>query len=125
MQHLGDAMSHQLFSTNRGGGRTTRLLVTVTGEHAVKYPLYKDVMVIGRSTDSDIQVQGQYTSRHHARICSDNDGSFVEDLDSKNGVRVNEQSIRRQRLRDGDMVDVGGAKLRFIDLATRKAASAA
>ena len=94
----------------------TRVMVTVNSDRAVKYPLYKDVMTIGRSADSDIRIRRQYISRHHARLHQDAGATYIEDLGSKNGVRVNAAPIDRQQLRDGDLVDIGRLQFRFIDL---------
>jgi chromosome segregation ATPase len=95
--------------------RIARLLVALQGDHPIKFPLYKQTMVIGRGKDTDIQVNGQFASRRHARICADGDEIFVEDLGSMNGILVNSKAVKRQRLHDGDVLDVGGSQLRFVD----------
>jgi chromosome segregation ATPase len=94
----------------------TRVMVTVNSDRAVKYPLYKDTMTIGRSADSDIRIRRQYISRHHARVHQDAGATYIEDLGSKNGVRVNAAPVDRQQLRDGDLVDIGKLQFRFVDL---------
>lgn len=102
--------------------RRARLVVSLEGEHTIKYPLYKDSMIIGRAGDADIHVIGRFTSRRHARIVLlEDDTAVIEDLGSLNGIRVNEQTVTRQPLHDGDMLDIGGARLQFIDLAEREA----
>jgi chromosome segregation ATPase len=103
--------------------RRARLVVSLEGEHTIKYPLYKDSMIIGRAGDADIHVIGRFTSRRHARIVLlEDDSAVIEDLGSLNGIRVNDQTVTRQPLHDGDMLDIGGARLQFIDLAEREAA---
>jgi chromosome segregation ATPase len=103
--------------------RRARLVVSLEGEHTIKYPLYKDSMIIGRAGDADIHVIGRFTSRRHARIVLlEDDSAVIEDLGSLNGIRVNDQTVTRQLLHDGDMLDIGGARLQFIDLAEREAA---
>lgn len=98
-------------------GEVTRLLIALGEDRAVKYPLYKADMVVGRAPDSDIQIRHQFISRHHARLLSDEQGTFIEDLGSKNGVRVNANRVaERQRLRNGDLVDIGKTRFQFIDL---------
>ena len=94
----------------------TRVMVATSGERALKYPLYKSTMTIGRSADSDIQIRRQYISRHHARLCTEKGDTYIEDLGSKNGVLVNASPITRKRLRNGDVVDLGTMQFKFIDL---------
>jgi pSer/pThr/pTyr-binding forkhead associated (FHA) protein len=50
------------------------------------------------------------------------DEIYIEDLGSTNGISVNAQAVQRQRLHDGDIVDVGGAQLRFVDPTERATA---
>jgi chromosome segregation ATPase len=96
--------------------RNGRLIVSLDGDRAVKYPLFKRDMVIGRSRDTDICIAGPHTSRRHARVFIDGGVVVIEDLGSLNGIIVNEARVRRQELHDGDLLVVGGARLRFIDL---------
>jgi chromosome segregation ATPase len=98
----------------------TRIMETVNGNRSVKYPLFKRVMVIGRSAGCDIQIRRQYISRRHARLISDNDGVIIEDIGSKNGILVNAQRVLHHRLEDGDIVDMGELQFRFIDLAEQQ-----
>jgi hypothetical protein len=99
--------------------RNERLLVWLDGPKAMKYPLYKPDMVIGRAKDSDIRVTGSRTSRRHARVFVEDGAVLIEDLGSLNGMTVNSESVRRRQLHDGDVVDVGGARLRYVDLDER------
>ncbi len=97
--------------------QVTRLMIAIDQDRAVKYPLYKQEMTIGRAPDSDIQVQRQYISRHHARLLNDEHHTFIEDLGSQNGVCVNALRIRqRQRLKNGDLIDIGKSQFQFVDL---------
>ncbi len=104
--------------------RNDRLIVWLDGSKAMKFPLYKPNMVIGRSKDSDIRVTGGRTSRRHAHIFVEGDAVVIEDLGSLNGLTVNDESVRRKQLHDGDILDVGGARLRYMDLDERVAAHA-
>jgi peptidoglycan hydrolase CwlO-like protein len=100
----------------------TRVMVSIGNDKTVKYPLYKSTMTIGRSAESDIQICRQYISRQHAKLCTDQGNTYIEDLGSKNGVRVNASRIKRHRLRNGDLVDLGKIQFKFIDLPTHDAA---
>jgi len=96
----------------------TRVLVLLDPERPIKYPLSKEVMTIGRGDVADIQINNNFLSRVHARIVSMPEGVFIEDVDSKNGIRVNAKLTPRQALRHGDVVDLGRLRFRFIDAAS-------
>jgi FHA domain-containing protein len=98
-------------------GATTRVLVFMDAERSIKYPLYKDVMTIGRSESADIQVKGDFISRVHARLVSTDEGVVIEDVDSKNGIKVNSQLTGRQTLRHGDVLGLGRLRFTFVDTA--------
>jgi hypothetical protein len=96
---------------------TSRLLVFLDADQPIKYPLYKDVMTIGRAETADIHVAGDFVSRIHARLLSSADGVVVEDVASKNGIKVNAKLGDRHRLRHGDVLAVGRLRFTFIDTA--------
>lgn len=97
--------------------RVRRLVVALSGEMGVKYPLYKPKMTIGRSRRSDIQVQSKFISRIHARIVEKEEGVVIEDTGSKNGVTVNATHIsgNRQLLHDGDTICLGEHTFKYVE----------
>jgi len=82
----------------------------------MRWPIRKEVLLIGRGDDCDIMVAERQVSRHHARVRKLADGFVVEDLGSKNGTHVNGQPVRgTARLEDGDVIQVAlAAKLIFV-----------
>jgi pSer/pThr/pTyr-binding forkhead associated (FHA) protein len=94
---------------------TTHLLVYLDTAHPIKYPLFKDVMTIGRSENADIQIEGHFISRVHARILRAANKVMVEDVGSKNGVSVNAQAVTRQELKHGDVIGIGRLRFAFIE----------
>jgi hypothetical protein len=93
----------------------SRVLVFLDAAQPIKYPLYKPVMTIGRSDKADIHVEGDFISRVHARLLSTNDGVVVEDIASKNGIKVNAKQTERQILHHGDVLGIGKLRFTFID----------
>jgi len=75
--------------------------------------------LIGRGETCDMRLVSDEISREHAAIVRRWDGVFVQDLGSKNGVVVNEQTTGEVRVRDGDLVRLGPAILRLSDPADR------
>ncbi len=64
--------------------------------------------VIGRSLDCNLTIEDPLVSRQHARIVIDDVGEHVEDMGSRNGVRVNGVQIKGPTpLADGDRVRIG------------------
>jgi diguanylate cyclase (GGDEF)-like protein len=69
---------------------------------------------IGRSSKNDLFLDHESISRHHARITFEGSDHLIEDLNSTNGTYVNDEQIRRQRLRDGDQMRIGRSILKFM-----------
>jgi hypothetical protein len=99
----------------------SRMLVLLDSERPIKYPLYKETMTIGRADVADIQINNGFLSRLHARIVTTPAGVVIEDIESKNGIRVNSKATERQTLHHGDVVDFGRLRFRFIDAAREDA----
>ncbi|MFW6050837.1 MAG: GGDEF domain-containing protein [Myxococcota bacterium] len=91
-------------------------LVVMYGEDlGRRVPLGTDPVVLGRSTQADVQIDQESVSRSHCRIWLDGSRYRLEDLGSTNGTYVNdEQATGRMELRDGDQVKVGRTILKFI-----------
>lgn len=72
--------------------------------------------VFGRDEASaDVVLQDDLVSRRHAKVRRDWAGVTLEDLQSRNGVKVNHQRITRTKLRDRDEISIGGVRLLFVD----------
>ncbi|HRV92459.1 MAG TPA: FHA domain-containing protein [Anaerolineae bacterium] len=70
------------------------LLIQEGNSPKTQWPLVKDRTVIGRESDSDIQIDDRQVSRRHAEIALTPDGYYVlRDLGSKNGRFLNGQSV--------------------------------
>jgi len=80
-------------------------------------------IIIGRSPDNEIYIKSKFVSRHHAQLISDEDGCVIEDLNSTNGVFINEKQVKKHRLRDGDVVSLGVHELVYTDLRRRQPAN--
>jgi hypothetical protein len=90
----------------------TRLLIRTDGETEVVHVLGRKTTV-GRTPDNDLQIDAKFISRHHAVILAGPAHAIIEDLNSTNGVSVNNKRITRQPLKDGDNVVIGKTAFRF------------
>jgi chromosome segregation ATPase len=90
-------------------------LVCLTNDHPEAYRIDKSEMIIGRSSDCDIQILTHFVSREHAGLQREDERVFIEDLGSTNGVFVNAVRVERQQLQHGDWVTIGETQFRFLD----------
>jgi DNA-binding winged helix-turn-helix (wHTH) protein len=78
-------------------------------------PLLAGVHVIGRDEGCAVCLNSSTVSRAHARLLASADATKIEDLDSKNGTRVNGSTICGSiLLRNGDQIQVGSVPLTFL-----------
>lgn len=69
---------------------------------------------IGRSGEADLQIEDRYASGLHARIFSRDGHTYIEDMNSTNGTRVNDATLEGEvELIDGDIVQIGDTSFRF------------
>jgi hypothetical protein len=70
--------------------------------------------VIGRSDEADCVLPDPNISRRHAELRQTPDGEWeIVDLNSTNGIKVNDHRLPSARLRDGDRVTLGTTSFRF------------
>jgi pSer/pThr/pTyr-binding forkhead associated (FHA) protein len=84
----------------------------------VEFPLDRDVLLVGREEDADIQIDEPLVSRAHARLERRGGGYVVQDLGSTNFTRVNGEPVGEQLLEDGDELRFGRARCCFRSGAT-------
>jgi general secretion pathway protein A len=85
-----------------------RLVLSVKGQRISEtYLTPGRRIVIGRTSDNDLQVDSKYVSRHHCQVITTVDFSIVEDLNSTNGVYLQGKRLRRHKLADGDVLKLG------------------
>jgi pSer/pThr/pTyr-binding forkhead associated (FHA) protein len=95
--------------------QTAARLVILTSELAgQEFSLARASVVIGRTEENDIVVNHRSISRHHAKVVREGDRYTIVDLQSANGVRVNNEDYERIELHPGDLVELGHVKLRFV-----------
>jgi pSer/pThr/pTyr-binding forkhead associated (FHA) protein len=70
---------------------------------------------VGRVEGCDLRLAVEEISREHASFTRKWNGVFVADMGSKNGVRVSGVLAATQRVRDGDLIQIGPVSLRLFD----------
>lgn len=71
-------------------------------------------IVIGRAKGADLCLNDNYLSGKHARILVVHNFYYIEDLGSRNGTRVNGESVTFMRLAHLDEIRLGQTNLRFL-----------
>jgi chromosome segregation ATPase len=108
-------------STQKSYDRVTRVLIGKIGDQLLRFPLFKDRLTIGRTSDNDIQLNAGYISRRHAVVQTDGETTRVIDWGSKNGVYVNSKQVTEHFLKNGDIVTIGNAHFRYEERPKRDA----
>lgn len=94
--------------------KMSKLLVYLDGEQVDEQLLDQERITIGRKPNNDLQLPHSTVSGSHALAITIRDDSFLEDLNSTNGTRVNGKSIKKCLLRDGDEIKIGKFVVKFV-----------
>lgn len=101
-----------------------KLILSMDGLVLKDIPLTKERMSIGRKSHNDIQIDNLAISGEHAVIVTILNDSFLEDLGSTNGTLVNGAQIKRHFLQNGDTIELGKYKLKYLNEAVQQATPA-
>ncbi|MGE5146718.1 MAG: FHA domain-containing protein, partial [Candidatus Eiseniibacteriota bacterium] len=83
--------------------------------NGTRYPMVGSALRIGRAAGNEVRLANTSVSAHHAEIHRRRDGGFViTDLKSMNGVTINDAKIATAELKDGDEIDLGEVRFRFV-----------
>ncbi len=91
--------------------KSAAFLPALIDEAAQKaYVLGCESCVVGRSPDCDVKLRYSPISSEHAKIYKNGTAWFIEDMNSATGTKVNARAVGtgRRRLKDGDIIGLGG-----------------
>ena len=72
--------------------------------------LIRGDVTIGRMDDNAIILSEPFVSGHHARVYAKNNTLYIEDLNSTNGIYVNDEKVEGKiKLTTGDEIKIGSA----------------
>ena len=91
-----------------------KLILSMDGLVLKEITLVKERMSIGRKPNNDIQIDNLAISGEHAAVVTILNDSFLEDLNSTNGTLVNGQPVKKHFLKNGDVIEMGKYKLKYI-----------
>ena len=98
----------------------TRIEVRHQGEVIGEFQFENGRVIVGRASDNEIFIKSKFVSRHHAQLISSDTGCIVEDLNSTNGIFIDDERIKRRKLNDGDVVSLGLHELVYTNLHRRR-----
>ncbi|CAN7632011.1 FHA domain-containing protein [Acidovorax sp. LjRoot129] len=91
-----------------------KMIVSIDGVVIKEVQLTKERTTVGRRPYNDIVIDNLAVSGEHAVIHMLGQDVEIEDLGSTNGTHVNAKAVKRQELRNGDTIEVGKYKIRFL-----------
>lgn len=84
------------------------------GEGKVHHRLIDRDLIIGRAADCDIMLEDLRASRRHCHLTPSKGAILLEDLGSTHGTKVGFRLQYPKVLRNGDVIEAGGAALVFF-----------
>jgi hypothetical protein len=94
---------------------TAKIILSMEGVVLQEYALNKERMTIGRKAHNDIVIDNLAVSGEHAAIVTIQNDSFLEDLDSTNGVMVNGMATKKHFLQNNDVIEIGKYKIKYLN----------
>jgi pSer/pThr/pTyr-binding forkhead associated (FHA) protein len=91
-----------------------KLVLSMETTMLKEIPLSKERTTIGRKPHNDIQIDNLAISGEHAVVITILNDSFLEDLGSTNGTFVNGQSVKKHFLQNGDTIELGKYRLKYV-----------
>ena len=91
-----------------------KMIVSIDGVVIKEVQLTKDRTTLGRRPYNDIVIDNLAVSGEHAVMQMSGNDVTLEDLNSTNGTYVNGKAIKKQALQNGDTVEIGKYKIKFV-----------
>ena len=96
-------------------GAPQPLLIEVRSDGTcVEHPLNRPELGIGRSSSCDIPLPDGRASKNHARVVFRENALHVEDQNSRNGTKVNDERVQSKPLVPGDIIQIGQTSLVYL-----------
>jgi len=90
-----------------------RLTVLAGPEEGRDYSFERIEITIGRTMENDVVLPDPGISRQHLSIRDKGGAYILKDLGSSNGTLLNGRKVLEEVLKSGDVITIGGAKIRF------------
>lgn len=91
-----------------------KMIVSIDEVVIKEVQLTKERTTLGRRPYNDIVIDNLAVSGEHAAIQMTAGDVFLEDLNSTNGTYVNGKAVKKQQLANGDNIEIGKYKIKFV-----------
>ncbi len=78
------------------------------------FPITQEKITIGRTRNNDIVFPDPRVSSQHAEIIKKGNSFILNDLESRNGTRINEEFVQYSPLKHDDVIRIGRNSLTFL-----------
>jgi pSer/pThr/pTyr-binding forkhead associated (FHA) protein len=96
-----------------------KLVLSRDGEIIGHHFLDQERFVIGRKPGTDIFLDAVSVSKEHAAVTTVGNDQILQDLGSSNGTFVNGAKVTRHILQNGDMIEIGGYQIKYVNQKAR------
>jgi len=91
-----------------------KMIISIDGVVIKEVQLTKERTTLGRRPYNDVVIDNLAVSGEHAAVQMTGGEVTLEDLNSTNGTYVNGKAIKKQLLQNGDTIEIGKYKIKFI-----------
>jgi pSer/pThr/pTyr-binding forkhead associated (FHA) protein len=91
-----------------------KMIVSIDGVVIKEIQISKDRITMGRRPYNDIVIDNLAVSGEHAAVLTQGNEVYLEDLGSTNGTYISGKAVKRQLLQNGDTIEVGKYKIKFL-----------
>lgn len=91
-----------------------KMIVSIDEVVIKEVQLTKDKTTLGRRPYNDIVIDNLAVSGEHAVLQMTGGEVVLEDLNSTNGTYLNGKAVKKQQLQNGDSIEIGKYKIKFV-----------
>jgi pSer/pThr/pTyr-binding forkhead associated (FHA) protein len=91
-----------------------KMIVSIDEVVIKEVQLTKDKTTLGRRPYNDIVIDNLAVSGEHAILQMSGGDVVLEDLNSTNGTYLNGKAVKKQQLQNGDSIEIGKYKIKFV-----------
>ena len=87
-------------------------------DKGMKIPLLPDkVFTGGRDPNCDIPIRDELVAARHFKIKEHKGSFYIRDMDTENGLRINDGAVKQKELAAGDKIQAGATIFSFLEKA--------
>lgn len=92
-----------------------KMIISLDGVVLREVQLTKDRITLGRRPYNDIVIDHLAVSGEHAVLQMSGSEGFIEDLNSTNGTYVNGKTVKKQLLKNDDIIEIGKYRIQYVN----------